>query len=95
VQLPSEIRRDPVPVCATTAIPHVTSIQETVFRGFSYTMTYNVTGWAAAVVRYGESATSRPINLQIAAHPWREDIAPAIARRPEISRTTFLREPVL
>jgi len=58
-------------------------------------MTYNVTGWAAAVVRSGECATGLPINLQIATHPWREDIAPAIARRLEISRTTFLREPVL
>jgi len=71
------------PVCATPAVPHGTSIEDATFRGFSYTMTYNVTGWPAAVVRCGTSPEGLPINLQIAAHPWREDIALAVALRLE------------
>jgi hypothetical protein len=39
------------PVAAHPALPHGTSIEENRFRGFSYTMTYNMTGWPAAVVR--------------------------------------------
>jgi amidase len=71
------------PVCATPAVKHGTSIEDATFRGFSYTMTYNVTGWPAAVVRCGESQEGLPIDLQIAAHPWREDVALAVALRLE------------
>ena len=71
------------PVSASPALPHGTSIQDDNFRGFSYTMTYNVTGWPAAVVRCGESGDGLPIDVQIAARPWREDIALAIAGRLE------------
>jgi len=71
------------PVCATPAVKHGTSIDDATFRGFSYTMTYNVTGWPAAVVRCGESPEGLPIDLQIAAHPWREDVALAVALRLE------------
>jgi amidase len=67
------------PVSASPALPHGTCIQDGNFRGFSYTMTYNVTGWPAAVVRCGESGDGLPIDVQIAARPWREDIALAIA----------------
>jgi amidase len=71
------------PVCAAPAVKHGTSIDDATFRGFSYTMTYNVTGWPAAVVRCGESPDGLPIDLQIAAHPWREDVALAVALRLE------------
>jgi amidase len=71
------------PVCATPAVRHGTSIEDATFPGFSYTMTYNVTGWPAAVVRCGESPEGLPIDLQIAAHPWREDVALAVALRLE------------
>ena len=71
------------PVSAYAAVPHGTSIDEAVFPGFSYTMTYNLTGWPAAVVRCGQTATGLPIGVQIAAHPWREDVALAVARRLE------------
>ncbi len=71
------------PVCATPALPHGTSTDEGNFRGFSYTMTYNVTGWPAAVVRCGESAEGLPIGVQVAARPWREDVALALARTLE------------
>jgi amidase len=71
------------PACACPAVPHGSSINDATFRGFSYTMTYNVTGWPAAVVRCGESREGLPIGLQVAAHPWREDVALAMALRLE------------
>jgi amidase len=46
---------------------------------FSYTMTHNLTGWPAAVVRAGTSPEGLPIGVQIAARPWREDVALAMA----------------
>jgi amidase len=71
------------PVCAHAALPHGTSIDEGTFQGFSYTMTHNLTGWPAAVVRCGQTAAGLPIGVQIAAHPWREDVALRIAGRLE------------
>ena len=71
------------PVSKSPALPHGTSTEDSNFRGFSYTMTHNLTGWPAAVVRCGESRSGLPINVQIAAHPWREDVALAIAARLE------------
>jgi amidase len=71
------------PVCATAAVPHGQSIDDRTFRGFSYTMTYNVTGWPAAVVRCGETSEGLPIGVQVAAAPWREHVALAVALRLE------------
>jgi amidase len=71
------------PVAAHTALPHGTSTEEQNLRGFSYTMTYNLTGWPAAVVRCGETRDGLPVGVQIAAAPWREDIVLALARRIE------------
>ncbi len=71
------------PVCPQAALPHGRSIEEPTFRGFSYTMTHNLTGWPAAVVRCGQTATGLPIGVQIAAHPWREDVALRIAAHLE------------
>lgn len=71
------------PVCAQPAVPHSTSTSDSTFVGFSYTMTHNMTGWPAAVVRCGQSATGLPIGIQVAARPWREDVALLIARRLE------------
>ena len=67
------------PVSTTPAVPHGTSIDDAIFLGYSYTMTHNLTGWPAAVVRCGESKEGLPIGVQIAAKPGREDIALAIA----------------
>jgi amidase len=66
------------PVCATPALPHGTSIEDQNFRGFSYTMTYNLTGWPALAVPFAKSAVGLPIGVQIAARPWREDVALAL-----------------
>jgi amidase len=71
------------PVAAFPALPHGTSTRPDVFRGFSYTMTYNMTGWPAAVVRCGESKEGLPIGVQIATAPEREDLALTVARRLE------------
>lgn len=71
------------PVCAAPALPHGASTEDANFRGFSYTMTWNLTGWPAAVVRCGASTHALPIGVQIAAHPFREDVALALALRLE------------
>jgi amidase len=71
------------PVSTSAALPHGTSIEEKNFKGFSYTMMHNLTGWPAAVVRCGETASGLPIGVQIAAGPWRENIVLGVARRLE------------
>lgn len=71
------------PVAAHAALLHGSSIEDVHFKGFSYTMAHNLTGWPAAVVRCGSTSTGLPIGVQIAAAPWREDIALGIARKLE------------
>ncbi len=71
------------PVYTQPALRHGASVDDENFRGFSHTMAYNLTGWPAAVVRCGESASGLPIAVQIVAHPRREEVALAIAARLE------------
>jgi amidase len=71
------------PVYTQSALLHGTSTLDENFRGFSHTMAWNMTGWPAAVVRCSESASGLPIGVQIVAHPFREDIALAVASRLE------------
>jgi len=71
------------PAYPQPALPHGTSVEDHNFRGFSHTMAFNVSGLPAAVVRCGTSAEGLPIAVQIAAAPWREDHALAIALRLE------------
>jgi len=71
------------PVAALPAVPHGSSTTDAVFPGFSYTMTHNLTGWPAAVVRCGTSSDGLPIGVQIAAAPWREDLVLRIASELE------------
>ncbi|MES1257883.1 MAG: amidase [Acidobacteriota bacterium] len=73
------------PVAAQPAVLHGTSIADDIFPGFSYTMTHNLTGWPAAVVRCGTSPGGLPIGIQIAAGPWREDLALQVASALEES----------
>ncbi len=47
---------------------------------FSHTMTYNLTGWPAAVVRAGTTDHGMPVAVQLVAPPWREDVALALAK---------------
>jgi amidase len=67
------------PVSFSPAVAHGTSIADDVFPGYSYTMTHNLTGWPAAVVRCGQSSDGLPIAVQVAAAPWREDVALTVA----------------
>jgi amidase len=83
------------PVCAHAALPHGGSIEESTFQGFSYTMTHNLTGWPAAVVRCGQTAAGLPIGVQVAAHPWREEVALRIAERLEDLRGGWQPSPLL
>lgn len=71
------------PVCAFPAPPHGTTFTEEMWKGFSYTGAYNLTGWPGAVVRAGSSPEGLPIGVQIVAQPWREDVALAVARHLE------------
>ena len=73
------------PVCAVPAVPHGTSFHENTIPAFSYSTIYSLSGWPAAVVRCGTSPEGLPIGVQIAARPWREDIALAVASYLESS----------
>ena len=44
-----------------------------------YTHLFNLTGWPVAVVRCGASSEGLPIGVQVAARPWREDVALAVS----------------
>jgi amidase len=65
------------PVNAYPALPHGKTFDH--IDAFSYTQTYNLTGWPGAVVRGGTSPEGLPIGVQIVAKPWREDVALALA----------------
>lgn len=78
------------PVNAFTALPH-DAIRDDL-RAFSYTMTYNLTGFPVVVIRGGTSKDGLPIGIQIIAQPWREDIALAVAEYLEKKLGPFLPE---
>ena len=69
-------------LCPVNALPAMKHGSESAqdLKPFSYTMTYNLTGWPGAVVRGGTSPEGLPIGVQIVARPWREDIVLAVAR---------------
>jgi amidase len=71
------------PVNAAPAVPHGTTRDPSSLAAFSYTITYNLTGWPGVVVRAGTSAEGLPIGVQIVARPGREDVALALALRVE------------
>ena len=67
------------PVAPYPALLHGTSFEDANRKGFGYAQTYNLTGWPSATVRIGTSPEGLPLNVQVAAKPWREDIALALA----------------
>jgi amidase len=71
------------PVNATPAKPHGPEMDDWRLPGFTYTETFNLTGWPSAVVRAGTSPEGLPIGVQIVARPGREDVSLAIAKRVE------------
>jgi amidase len=73
------------PVAPYPALAHGTSFDEANRQGFGYTQMHNLTGWPAATVRVGTSPEGLPLNVQVAARPWREDVALALAAHLEES----------
>jgi amidase len=82
------------PACAHPATPHGSSFDEHTGSAYSYTMTYNLTGWPSVVVRGGTSPEGLPIGLQVSARPWREDVALALAARIEHEGGGWQRPPL-
>jgi len=66
------------PAAASAAIPHGTSYDQLDI--FTYTIAYNFAGWPAVVVPFGKSEAGLPIGVQVVSHPWREDVALAVAQ---------------
>lgn len=52
-------------------------------QSYIYTLPFSLTGWPVAVVRAGTALDGMPIGIQVAAGPWRDDIALALAGRIE------------
>ena len=77
------------PVNAHPALPHGSTAAPDALRGFTYTMTYNLTGWPGAVVRGGTSSDGLPIGVQIVSGPGREDVALAVAKHLETALGGF------
>jgi len=65
------------------ALLHGTSFEEENRRGFGYAQAYNLTGWPTATVRVGTSPEGLPLGVQVAARPWREDVALALVQHLE------------
>ena len=68
------------PVLPYVAPHHGKSFDPTLQTGVGYAQMHNLTGWPTATVRIGTSPEGMPIGVQIAARPWREDIALALVR---------------
>ena len=52
---------------------------------FIFTLPFSLTGWPVVVMRAGASSGGMPIGVQVAAQPWRDDVALAAARQIEVS----------
>ena len=71
------------PVFPSPARPHGTMHVEGELDPTSWTTPHSLTGWPAATVRAGTSAEGLPIDVQLVARPWRDDVALAAALRVE------------
>ena len=49
----------------------------------SYTTPSSLTGWPSATVRCGTSSEALPLDVQVVARPWRDDVALAVAQALE------------
>jgi len=82
------------PVAAFPALPHEASLEEENVPGLSYTGTYNITGWPAAVIRGGTSPDGLPIGVQVVSRPWREDVALAVSQHLETALGGWQKPPM-
>jgi amidase len=73
----------PGPVNAAPAVPHGSVEAADALPSFSYTTTYDMTGWPGVVVFGGTSPEGLPIGVQILAPRPREDVALAMAKHVE------------
>ncbi|MFW5691479.1 MAG: amidase [Chloroflexota bacterium] len=71
------------PVSPHPALPHGMSFDDTLLNMFSYTTLFNLLGYPVVSLRAGTAEGGLPVGLQIAAAPWREDMALALARLVE------------
>lgn len=69
-------------VCPADYRPAARHDEEAEWR-FNYTLPFSLAGWPCAVVRAGTSPEGLPIGVQLAARPWREDVALAAAQQVE------------
>jgi amidase len=77
------------PVNATPALPHGRAEGMENVPIYSYTVSYNLTGWPGVSVRAGASPEGLPIGVQIVARPGREDVALAVAKFVEAAHGGF------
>src|SRR5882724_11472483 len=71
------------PVMPYPALLHGTGFDDDKRIGFGYAQMHNLTGWPSATVRIGTSPEGLPIGVQVAARPWREDVALALVQHLE------------
>lgn len=79
------------PVNAGPAMLHESVGAAEAFPAFSYTFTYNLTGWPGAVVRCGSSPEGLPIAVQVVTRPAREDVALGLVKQLESALGGFAR----
>ena len=82
------------PGCAFLAPLHGASLDLEMIPAFTYTMTYNLTGWPGVILRAGTSPEGLPIGVQVVARPWREDVALAVAQHIETVLGGYKRPPL-
>jgi amidase len=71
------------PVAPWPALAHGTTFDDANRKGVGYAQMYNLTGWPSVTVRVGTSPEGLPLGVQVAARPWREDVALALAAHLE------------
>ncbi len=81
IEMLSFMRQYDVLICPpfpVPAKPHGIGLKE--IKDFSYAMAFNLTGWPTVVVRCGTSAEGLPLGVLIAARPWHDLTALAVAK---------------
>jgi amidase len=74
-----------VVVCPASPTPAMLLSAKHDPKPFVFTLPFSLTGWPVVVVRAGTSKGGMPIGVQVAAQPWRDDVALAAARQIEVS----------
>ncbi|MDA1188691.1 MAG: amidase family protein, partial [Chloroflexi bacterium] len=82
------------PVAAFPSTKHGEMWEDDILPGFTYTYPHNLTAWPVAVVRCGTSPEGLPIGVQIAARPWRDDVALAAAAQLEAALGGWQKPPI-